>query len=812
MIRHPVVEATPYLTPPPQGGRGPDGGMVRGINSILPKLAPAIVFALALLALAPTTGDIGLTWDEPSYRYSQQLSAQWWGRLFSHPTADLFDANTLLYYWPYGRFGINFHPPLAGQLNLLTYELFGNILKDIPARRMASVIEFALTITILYQFLARRYRPWVGVVAALSLLLMPRLYGDAHIAGTDTPGLLLWAMTAVAFWKGLHEPKARWWRVAVGVLLGLAFVEKMGAVMVAGPLVIWMAFRLVSKRRTKADWIDGLVTSLAMLVPLGLAYREVVRLSEAFFRIQRAGGLSEAETSVARTNLFSDHPPAHLPDWILLVPLAVWIIRRVAGRAFRKSPVWGVERPGLETWTAMLTFAPVVSWLGNPAWWREALPRLAHYYAISTGRRGALPDIQVLYFGQTYEYSLPWHNAWVLIAITVPVGILLASIVGLILRLPTIRRDRVPLYFFLHLLILPVIRMAPTPAHDGVRLFLPTFFFLAAFAGWGVVGLADRIGKSARGRIVVSSAIAGLVLVPAAWGLIKIHPFELSYYNEVIGGPRGAWSRGFELSYWYEAFDGQTLADLNQVLPDGAAFDGLNEKTQPPTFACLQELGHLKGTVELGSPDPRHFPFMWILTHDSKATARTRLAFAMTPFYERRPRQLDGLRVVTVIDPKTVACAWALQILADVGLGDPPRPTPPSAPDWVRSVAPPFGRFWGDGVTRSGTLRLNEPVFAWAASNPASFRLAALTLADHRPIEPGSDAERLRTLLTRSETREWRFLLDTLLRIDPKALLDAVEILIARPDDVRTVLLRYPYTDPSAIGGPLDRNLPRGKD
>ena len=24
----------------------------------------------------------------------------------------------LLYYWPYGRYGINFHPPLAGQLNL----------------------------------------------------------------------------------------------------------------------------------------------------------------------------------------------------------------------------------------------------------------------------------------------------------------------------------------------------------------------------------------------------------------------------------------------------------------------------------------------------------------------------------------------------------------------------------------------------------------------------------------------------------------------------------------------------------------------
>ena len=34
-----------------------------------------------------------------------------------------------------------------------------------------------------------------------------------------------------------------------------------------------------------------------------------------------------------------------------------------------------------------------------------------------------------------------------------------------------------------------------------------------------------------------------------------VHPYELSYYNELIGGPRGAWARGFELTYWYDAFN-----------------------------------------------------------------------------------------------------------------------------------------------------------------------------------------------------------------------------------------------------------------
>src|SRR6185437_1101665 len=130
-----------------------------------------------------------------------------------------------------------------------------------------------------------------------------------------------------------------------------------------------------------------------------------------------------------------DRPVGTWSGFILAVPLIVWMIRRGLGRFRPGSPIWGVERPALETWTAILAFGPVVGWLGNPGWWRETLPRLAHYYTISTDRRGSLPDIQILYLGQVYEYSLPWHNAWVLIGVTVPVSILAASLVGLVYTL-----------------------------------------------------------------------------------------------------------------------------------------------------------------------------------------------------------------------------------------------------------------------------------------------------------------------------------------------------------------------------------------
>ncbi|MDX2038974.1 MAG: glycosyltransferase family 39 protein [Isosphaeraceae bacterium] len=780
------------------------------------------VFAVALLVLAPSTGDIGLTWDEPSYRYSQEISQHWWGELAAvRSVADLervLSSESLLYYWPYGRFGINFHPPLAGQLNLLTYRLFGGFLKDIPARRAASVIEFAATVALLFGFVARRSGAKAGLAAAGSLLLMPRLFGDAHIAGTDTPGLLLWALTAVAFWKGIHEENARGMRVAVGILLGLAFVEKMGAVMVLLPILLWLAPRIL-RARSRADWIDGCLTLTAMLLPLALAFREIRRLAAEFLRLQIAAGYRPDQVSPANTNLFIDRPVAELSAWILAIPLVVWVIRRLAARIRRSSPIWGVERPALETLCSIAAFAPVVGVLGNPAWWRETLPRLAHYYAISSQRRGVLPDIQILYFGQTYEYSLPWENAWVLIGITVPVGILIAAVVGVVVQLTRIARDRLPLYFLLHLAILPALRMLETPAHDGVRLFLPTFFFIAAFAGWGIDAAGSVLARvmGARGsksddsshprrRLIAWAIVASAALVPAAVQLVRIHPFELSYYNELIGGPAGAWKRGFELSYWYDAYNGPTLDEINRRVPDGSAIDTLNDMTKPPTFSCLQDLGALKGTLTIGTPDPNAFPYVWILTQDSKASALTRLLFAMTPFLEIRPAQLDGSRVVTVLDPATVARGWALQLLCDVGPADlpPPRPEPPSAPEWITRFAPPLARFWGDGVTKAKPLRVNPSIFEWASRDPETLRAAARTLAD-RPFDPpapGSPAERLLAILTHSG--RWKSFADVLLRARPSALVEAIEILIARGDAVRTVLTRYPYTDPASIGGPLD--------
>ena len=757
------------------------------------------------MALAPTVGDFGLTWDEPAYRYSQTFSAQWWdqvGRIHSwRDVQEVLDPLNLLYYWPYARHGVNFHPPLAGQLNLATYAVFGHWMKDIPARRMATVIEFAFTVTIIFHFLARRYGAWVGVVAAGSLLLMPRLYGQAHLIDTDTPGLLIWAATALAFWNGLHEPKGRRWRVAVGILLGLAFIEKMGAVMVLIPLLLWLIAGYLPRTFTRPGgrsvWIDGALTTGAMLIPLGLAFQQIQILQQQL-------------PPPDLTDLFVNRPTSDWPGAILAVPLLIWCIRRFLAWRVPNHKIWGVERPALETWTAILAFAPVIGWLGNPAWWRETLPRLAHYYTLNVDRKHSLPDIQIIYFGQIYEFSLPWHNAWVLMGITVPVAVLIAGVIGLFWGMGQIRRDRLPWYFTIHFLTLPVIRMLPTPAHDGVRLFLPTFFFLAAFAGWGTIATADFLARLVRQPARYSRlALTAAVLGSAALALYRIHPYELSYYNELIGGPRGAWERGFELSYWYDAFTDEVMADLNEKLPRNAEIDFFNDLTTASVmvFQDSQGLGRLRGDIYLAAHTPDRFPFVWLLTQDFESAGVHAVFICDAPLVHQPAAQLGESQVITVAEPVTVSRAYALRALLEAR--DQSPPAPPAAPPWVRDFVPWLARLWGDGVIKRKPPTLDQTILNWSRTDPAGLLAAARLVAAKRPNEQDENAKRLLELITagpRSGIK--RYLTDHLLNSRPYALVEAVQILNSHSDEVVKVLTRGGYTDPQSIGGYLDRDLP----
>ena len=97
-----------------------------------------------------------------------------------------------------------------------------------------------------------------------------------------------------------------------------------------------------------------------MLIPLGLAFQQIQILQQQL-------------PPPNITDLFVHRPVERLAGSHPGGSASVWCLRRLLGWCFPKNKIWGVERPALETWTAILAFAPVIGWLGNPAWWRETL-------------------------------------------------------------------------------------------------------------------------------------------------------------------------------------------------------------------------------------------------------------------------------------------------------------------------------------------------------------------------------------------------------------------------------------------------------
>jgi hypothetical protein len=246
---------------------------------------------------------------------------------------------------------------------------------------------------------------------------------------------------------------------------------------------------------------------------------------------------------------------------------------------------------------------------------------------------------------------------------------------------------------------------------------------------------------------------------------------------------------------------------VNARLPKGAEVDFLNQKTNNITFQEVQTLGGLRPDIRLIARQTDRFPYVWLLTQDSKASAFTRLLFAMRPWYAVEPRQLGGARVASVIDPITVSRAWAIQSLLDA---PGTKESESAAPVWVQRNAPWLGRFWGEGLVRTYPLAVSREAIEWSRSDPEGLLEAARYIAAKRPVEKDKNARRLMHLLTNEPNPKGlrHYYVEELLHARPEALVEGIKILNGRPDEVVRVLSRYGYTDAQSIGGYLDRDLP----
>lgn len=197
------------------------------------------------------------------------------------------------------------------------------------------------------------------------------------------------------------------------------------------------------------------------------------------------------------------------------------------------------------------------------------------FYFRSVLDRESVAPISTLFFGKVYSFRMPWYQPLVMLGICIPSFLVFHAILSPLYG--KFRRYRkfwlfeiLPLIFLMFVFSLP-----KTPKHDGIILFSLVWPYIILLSIRGISGLSRLMagitgsrkaafnGKfTARAHWIATAAMA-LALLLNIQALIKYHPYQLSYYNALIGGTAGAANKGFTISYWYDALDQSFLKQLS---------------------------------------------------------------------------------------------------------------------------------------------------------------------------------------------------------------------------------------------------------
>ena len=291
---------------------------------------------------------------------------------------------------------------------------------------------------------------------------------------------------------------------------------------------------------------------------------------------------------------------------------------------------------------AMFFVSPLVMIAIQPYLWHQPAVRILEFLFEGLSR-AYRPETNytVFFFGNSYiTNQLPWYYPVLVIGVTTPESILALALFG-VACISYLREQRpVIMLLLLNAVFIPVMGLLPGAVlHDGVRQLLSALPFLAALAGVGFYVLvawsaqaAQRL-KASKGVANVKSKIIGalflLALFSPALELYLCHPFQLSYYNRLVGGIRGAYERGLETTYFMEAITPGFLKSLNERLPKNAT---INASFANFMFAYYQNEGRLRRDIRISGKQP--FDYYILLNRRSVHSPQERQLThaAVTPY------------------------------------------------------------------------------------------------------------------------------------------------------------------------------------
>jgi 4-amino-4-deoxy-L-arabinose transferase-like glycosyltransferase len=179
-----------------------------------------------LVLLLSTVKDLGYARDEGFY-FQAARSYQSWFELLHTDFARALEPGTVDRYWSVNHEHPAFMKSLFALSHRYLFETFHLFREPGTAYRFPGMAVSALGVVVTYAWGRRELGRTAGLVAALSLAFMPRIFYHSHLACFDGPVMTMLLVTTYAYARSLEAGLG--WAIVTGVLYGLLLDTKHNA-------------------------------------------------------------------------------------------------------------------------------------------------------------------------------------------------------------------------------------------------------------------------------------------------------------------------------------------------------------------------------------------------------------------------------------------------------------------------------------------------------------------------------------------------------------------------------------------------------
>jgi hypothetical protein len=490
---------------------------------------------------------------------------------------------------------------------------------DLPAgviMHFGYFITFIIAIIALFYLAKLFVNPWIALFITIFFATQPLLFGHAFMNPKDIPLLGFFLLTVTA---GFYIDRHKRWKQGMDVEIDLAnlfsqwrrflvslhrskilkiilLLVAFALISILEPTLIRLLTRIITTAYTNHQSVWGRIlarlatnlgsTSLDAYVDKGVI--NLVRLLNAVsflvllgllaygVSIFRKGYRQLPQDLQDRSILHS--LSVHLKNPLLVIAafsfgfaISTRIVTIFAGGIVGLYLLWAYRQKALFPLTIYTFLAGFTAYISWPIFWKYGFSAVFKALALFADFD---PYIGSIHFrGEIFrEYEVPWNFLPHLLTVQFTEPLVILCALGFSLWIVSLFQNRrwhnqktklllITLWFALPFAYVVV----TTPImYNNFRQFIFTTPPLFVFAAYAIQKLHDRIQHQ-----VINPLLLFLALVPGILNLISLHPYQYVYFNQFVGGVRGAF-RNYDLDYSFLSLK-EAIGYVNDIAPENAS-------------------------------------------------------------------------------------------------------------------------------------------------------------------------------------------------------------------------------------------------